>query len=212
MAVLRSRRKARLNQGLLFSMITDDFPRACRKSSSIMSAERREAQEAGRTPFSHRRETLRLPQGQSECGGLVLHADAVAGRSRRTEWPLRLSSMLTRRVSRYVPSWPNTVRRCSPARGNWPICSPTCCLTRRGSRGCLAPEIDLAGPPADPGISHLHAVLIAQQDGTWLLLDHGSSNGTQLNGRQIASGVPVKLRDGDRISLGAWTLLTVRSG
>lgn len=81
---------------------------------------------------------------------------------------------------------------------------------RSVSRG-VAPEIDLSGPPADPGISHLHAVLIAQQDGTWLLLDQGSSNGTQVNGRQVASGVPVPLRDGDRISLGVWTVLTVRA-
>jgi FHA domain len=66
-------------------------------------------------------------------------------------------------------------------------------------------------PHAAPGISHLHAVLIAQQDGTWLLLDQGSSNGTQVNGRQVASGVPVPLRDGDRISLGVWTVLTVRA-
>ena len=35
---------------------------------------------------------------------------------------------------------------------------------RSVSRG-LAPEIDLSGPPADPGISRLHAVLIAAPDG-----------------------------------------------
>jgi predicted component of type VI protein secretion system len=81
---------------------------------------------------------------------------------------------------------------------------------RSASRG-ITPEIDLTGPPADPGVSHLHAVLIAQQDGTWLLLDQGSSNGTQVNGSQVASGVPVPLRDGDRICLGVWTVLTVRA-
>lgn len=81
---------------------------------------------------------------------------------------------------------------------------------RSVSRG-LKPEIDLAGPPTDPGISHLHAVLIAQQDGTWAVLDTGSSNGTQVNGRELASGQPAPLRDGDSICLGAWTKLTVRS-
>lgn len=81
---------------------------------------------------------------------------------------------------------------------------------RSVSRG-LEPEIDLAGPPTDPGISHLHAVFIAQQDGTWAVLDTGSSNGTQVNGRDIASGQPAPLRDGDSICLGAWTKLTVRS-
>lgn len=62
-----------------------------------------------------------------------------------------------------------------------------------------------------PLVSHLHAVLIAQQDGTWLLLDQGSSNGTQVNGSQVAAGVPVPLRDDDRICLGVWTVLTVRA-
>jgi FHA domain len=79
---------------------------------------------------------------------------------------------------------------------------------RSASRG-LEPEIDLTGPPADPGISHLHAVLTAQPDATWSVLDPGSSNGTQVNGIEIAEGVPVPLQDGDRISLGAWTVLTI---
>lgn len=79
---------------------------------------------------------------------------------------------------------------------------------RSASRG-LRPEIDLGESPADPGISHLHAVLIAQQDGTWSVLDTGSSNGTQVNGREIDSGEPAPLRDGDSICLGAWTKLTI---
>jgi FHA domain len=82
---------------------------------------------------------------------------------------------------------------------------------RSASRG-LAPEIDLTGPPTDPGISHLHAVLIAQHEGTWSVLDTGSANGTQVNGRDIASGEPAPLRDGDSICLGAWTRLTLHRG
>jgi FHA domain len=79
---------------------------------------------------------------------------------------------------------------------------------RSVSRG-LAPEIDLTGPPADPGISRLHAVLIAGSDGTWAVLDPGSANGTLLNGTEITIGTPVPLHDGDRINLGAWTSVTV---
>jgi hypothetical protein len=30
-----------------------------------------------------------------------------------------------------------------------------------------------------------------------------------VNGRDIATGVPVPLHDGDRIHLGAWTVITV---
>jgi pSer/pThr/pTyr-binding forkhead associated (FHA) protein len=79
---------------------------------------------------------------------------------------------------------------------------------RSASRG-LAPEIDLSGPPADPGISRLHAVLIAVPAGHWAVLDPGSANGTLVNGAEIALGEQVRLQDGDRINLGAWTAITV---
>jgi pSer/pThr/pTyr-binding forkhead associated (FHA) protein len=78
---------------------------------------------------------------------------------------------------------------------------------RSPSRG-LEPEIDLTGPPTDPGISRLHAVLMATPDG-WVVLDPGSSNGTQLNGTELINGVQAPLHDGDRITLGAWTAITV---
>jgi hypothetical protein len=82
---------------------------------------------------------------------------------------------------------------------------------RSVSRG-LAPEIDLTGPPADPGISRLHAVLISTPDGNWAVLDPGSANGTLVNGSEIVAGDQVPLNDGDRINLGAWTTITVHRG
>ena len=81
---------------------------------------------------------------------------------------------------------------------------------RSPSRG-LEPEIDLTGPPTDPGVSHLHAVLISQ-DGGWTVFDPGSANGTQVNGREMVAGSRVRLRDGDRVCVGAWTMLTIRAG
>jgi hypothetical protein len=82
---------------------------------------------------------------------------------------------------------------------------------RSVSRG-VAPEIDLTGPPADPGISRLHAVLIAEPDGSWSVLDPGSANGTSVNGAEISTGDRVPLHDGDRINVGAWTAITVHRG
>jgi hypothetical protein len=76
------------------------------------------------------------------------------------------------------------------------------------SRG-IYPEIDLTGPPTDPGVSRLHAVLIAGPGG-WSVLDPGSANGTQVNGTEIPLGEEVPLREGDRICVGAWTVLTLR--
>jgi solute:Na+ symporter, SSS family len=85
-------------------------------------------------------------------------------------------------------------------------------IGRRNAARELEPEIDLADPPVDLGISRLHAMLIAAPDGTWSVLDQGSANGTLLNGRQIATGDRITLREGDRINLGAWTVITVHCG
>ena len=35
----------------------------------------------------------------------------------------------------------------------------------------IDPEIDLSVPPADPGVSRLHAVLLKATDGTWSVID-----------------------------------------
>jgi hypothetical protein len=82
---------------------------------------------------------------------------------------------------------------------------------RSVSRG-LEPEIDLTGPPLDPGVSHLHAILVAEPNGSWSVVDPGSENGTMVNGGQISTGVRVPLGDGDRIAIGAWTVLTIVIG
>lgn len=87
-------------------------------------------------------------------------------------------------------------------------------IGRRGVRRRIEPDVDLAGPPADPGVSHLHAVLNRTARSTWTVRDAGSRNGTTLNDdpNPIEPGRPIPLRDGDRIYLGAWTLITVRHG
>jgi serine/threonine-protein kinase len=82
-------------------------------------------------------------------------------------------------------------------------------IGRRSESRRIEAEIDLKGPPSDPGVSHRHAKLIAAPDGTWSVVDLGTLNGTLVNGSEIARGVAVPLRDGDRINLGAWTLITM---
>ena len=56
----------------------------------------------------------------------------------------------------------------------------------------------------DDGISRKHAE-VTQIDGTYVLTDLGSTNGTMHNGVRVAE--PVTLRDGDRIRLGPSTAL-----
>jgi hypothetical protein len=59
------------------------------------------------------------------------------------------------------------------------------------------PECDL--PVVDPAVSRRHASLYWRAGG-WYLVDHGSTNGTFVNGRRIRA--PAKLADGDEIRLG----------
>jgi pSer/pThr/pTyr-binding forkhead associated (FHA) protein len=78
------------------------------------------------------------------------------------------------------------------------------------SRG-IYPDIDLSGPPTDTGVSHRHAVLLRQAEGSWAILDPGSTNGTYLNdsSEAIPRHEPVPIVAGDQIHIGAWTTLTL---
>ncbi|MGW6690103.1 FHA domain-containing protein [Streptomyces sp. NPDC054961] len=84
---------------------------------------------------------------------------------------------------------------------------------RRASTG-ESPDVDLSVPPEDPGVSHQHAVLVQQPDGSWAVVDQNSTNGTTINGGEdsIQPYVPVPLGDGDRVHVGAWTTITIRRG
>jgi hypothetical protein len=82
-------------------------------------------------------------------------------------------------------------------------------IGRRSARSGIDPEIDLTGPPVDPGVSRLHAVLLRGQDGSWSVIDPGSANGTFVNGSEIPRDQVVSVRPGDRIHLGAWTAISI---
>ncbi len=85
-------------------------------------------------------------------------------------------------------------------------------IGRRSVSRRIEPEIDLTGPPTDPGVSRLHAVLIAGPDQSWSVVDPGSPNGILVNGKDVPPGQAVPLQDGDRIHLGAWTVITIARG
>jgi hypothetical protein len=84
-------------------------------------------------------------------------------------------------------------------------------IGRRSVSSGITPEIDLSVPPADPGVSRLHAVLLRAPDGTWAVVDPGSANGTLVNGSEIPEGQAVPLRSGDLIHVGAWTAISIVS-
>ncbi len=101
----------------------------------------------------------------------------------------------------------------SSAVRQFPLSGTELLIGRRSSSRNIHPEIDLTsppgGPPTDTGVSREHARLLAGSDGTWSIVDLRTSNGTQVNGQDIPSGVMIQLHDGDRINLGMWTVITI---
>jgi hypothetical protein len=95
-----------------------------------------------------------------------------------------------------------------------PLDRPQIRIGRRSVSQGIVPEIDLSEAPEDPGASHTHAVLLAKPDGTWTLVDPGSTNGTTVNANAepIPVNIEVPMRDGDRVHVGVWTTITLRKG
>ena len=102
-------------------------------------------------------------------------------------------------------------QRQSPAR-HIPLIGASVRVGRRSASRGTIPEIDLADPPADPGVSREHARLVCQPDGTWAVIDEASTNGTYLNGsrQRLPAHQLVPLSHGDRVHLGVWTTITLR--
>jgi hypothetical protein len=84
-------------------------------------------------------------------------------------------------------------------------------IGRRSEAKGFFPAIDLGSPITDPGVSHRHAVLRKQVDGSWALVDEMSTNGTYLNGSAspLPHGVVTALHDGDRLNIGSFTAITI---
>lgn len=84
-------------------------------------------------------------------------------------------------------------------------------IGRYSAKRGITPDIDLSGDVADPGVSAQHAKLFAKPDGSWTIMDVGSSNGTFLNGSDepLAPNVEFPVGDGTYINIGAWTRLTI---
>lgn len=69
-----------------------------------------------------------------------------------------------------------------------------------------APENDIVLLDEDKVISRYHATL-RYENGTYQLIDNGSSNGTSVNGQQIDKQSPRPLQDGDHVTVGEYELV-----
>ena len=84
-------------------------------------------------------------------------------------------------------------------------------IGRRSVSRRITPEIDLSQPLTDPGVSREHALLVAQPDGSWAVIDTDSANGTFVNDhpQRLSPQHLVPLAEGDRVHVGIWTTLTL---
>ncbi len=93
-----------------------------------------------------------------------------------------------------------------------PLVGDEMSIGRRSESKGYFPDIDLSSPVDDPAVSRRHAALQRQADGSWAVVDVGSTNGTWINDEDepIAPGVVRVLHDGDRLLVGAFTSITIR--
>jgi hypothetical protein len=84
------------------------------------------------------------------------------------------------------------------------LTAPTNLIGRTSQARAIHPEIPL---DADDAVSSRHAILTIQADGSLILRDIGSSNGTMVNGKEIAVMADIQLHSGDKITLGHWTCI-----
>lgn len=81
-------------------------------------------------------------------------------------------------------------------------------IGRRSDSLNIHPEVPLED---DPAVSRRHARISFAPDGSPVLLDLNAANGTHLNGRLVEPGVPTPLADGDQLTLGRWTRITLKA-
>jgi hypothetical protein len=89
-----------------------------------------------------------------------------------------------------------------------PLDKPLNMIGRRSDSRAIFPEIPLN---YDDAVSHRHAVLQLGDNGALVLRDIGAANGTRLNGKDVEPMVDKPLADGDEITLGHWTRITVKA-
>lgn len=66
----------------------------------------------------------------------------------------------------------------------------------------FVPDIDFTSLDSDRTLSRRHAKISEAENGFYLREEIGTNNGTYVNGKRIATGVPVKLKDGDELRFG----------
>jgi hypothetical protein len=87
-----------------------------------------------------------------------------------------------------------------------PVDKPEMLVGRHDETRAIHPEV----PLHDPGASRRHAKFVVDPDGGVSLQDLASTNGTQVNARDVPPGTKQRLHEGDAVTLGRWTRIALR--
>lgn len=90
----------------------------------------------------------------------------------------------------------------------FPLEKPVNLIGRKSDSRAIFPEIPLN---FDDAVSHRHALLQVGDNGALALRDIGAANGTRLNGKDLEPLTDAELHDGDEITLGHWTRITLKA-
>jgi hypothetical protein len=125
----------------------------------------------------------------------------VAGPTGRAEWEVTIALDPT------LDAEPDPDVKPPPDIGDriFPIDLPEMLVGRRDDAHNIRPEI----PVIDPGVSRRHAHLLRLPEGRIAIVDLASANGTAVNGSGLIAGQRRELADGDVVTIGRWTRITV---
>jgi hypothetical protein len=87
----------------------------------------------------------------------------------------------------------------------FPVDRPEMLVGRRDDQHGIRPDIAVL----DPGVSRRHASLLHLRGGRLAILDLASANGTMVNGVELTAGQRRELGEGDTVTIGRWTRITV---
>ncbi len=80
-------------------------------------------------------------------------------------------------------------------------------IGRTSQARAIHPEIPL---DFDDAVSSRHAIITLHPDGSLVLRDIASSNGTMVNGKEIAMMADISISSNDEITLGHWTRIKIK--
>ncbi len=86
--------------------------------------------------------------------------------------------------------------------------APVNLIGRRNETRGIFPEVSL---DHDEAVSRRHALLQVDPQRGLQLRDIGAANGTRLNGKELTPMTDYPLADGDEITLGHWSRLSVKA-